>query len=121
METQGIFLTWIVVKDIQKAIKFYTEVVGLELKEYHEEFRWAEFSGPGGSILGIGQEEEGCDVKAGANGVVTVAVKDLSKAIEHFKAKGAQLVGDVVEIPHHVKMQTFVDADGNTMQIVEKL
>lgn len=121
MKTQGIYLSWIVVKDLKAAIKFYTEVVGLELKEYHEQFQWAELSGPAGSTLGIGQEDLKSDMKAGVNAIMTIAVEDLEKAKAHFINKGANLVGETIEIPHHVKMQTFVDADGNTMQIVEKL
>lgn len=121
MKAQGIYLSWIVVKDIEKAIKFYTEVVGLELKEYHKEFRWAELAGPGGSILGIGEEDLKSPIKSGVNAVVTVAVKDIDDAIAHFIDKGANLIGDVVEIPGHVKMQTFSDTDGNTMQLVQKL
>ncbi len=121
MKAQGIYLAWIVVKDIEKAIKFYTEVAGLELKEYHKEFHWAELGGPGGSILGIGQESDECPMKAGINAVVTITVDDIDKANAHFVDKGATLVGEVVEIPGHVKMQTFVDTDGNTLQLVQKL
>lgn len=121
MKSDGIFLSWIIVKDIKKAIKFYTEVVGLALKEYHEEFGWAELSGPGGSILGIGQEDANSEIKAGDNAVVTIAVANLDEARTHFSSKGATLIGDVIEIPHHVKMQTFIDQDGNTMQLVQKI
>lgn len=121
MKAQGIFLSWIVVKDIKAAIKFYTEVAGLDLKEYHETFKWAELSGPDGSILGIGQEDGECPVKAGVNAIMTIAVEDIELAKAHFIQKGANLVGETIKIPHHVKMQTFVDADGNTMQIVQKL
>lgn len=121
MKAEGIYLTWIVVKDLEQAIKFYTDVVGLEVKEYHKEFRWAELSGPNGSILGIGEESVECPVKPGTNAVVTVSVADIEKANAHFMKKGATLVGDIIEIPGHVKMQTFVDADGNTMQLVQKL
>jgi predicted enzyme related to lactoylglutathione lyase len=95
--------------------------VGLTLKEFHPEFNWAELSGPGGSILGIGQEDSEAQMKAGVNAVVTIAVSDLDAALKHYREKGATLVGEVIEIPGHVKMQTFTDADGNTMQIVQKL
>lgn len=121
MKAEGIFLSWIVVKDIKEAIDFYTTVVGLELKEYHEEYCWAELSGPGGSILGIGEESSESPIKAGVNAIVTVSVADIESAKAHFIKNGATLVGDTIEIPHHVKMQTFVDTDGNTMQIVQKL
>lgn len=121
MKPQGMFLSWIVVKDIEKAITFYTEVVGLTLKEFHKEFKWAELSGPHGSMLGIGEESAECPMKAGINAVITVSVDDINDAIAHFIEKGATLVGEVIEIPGHVKMQTFKDGDGNTMQLVQKM
>jgi predicted enzyme related to lactoylglutathione lyase len=121
MKAQGIYLSWIIVKDLEKAIKFYTEVVGLELQEFHEEYRWAELKGPEGSILGIGEEDLNLGMKAGTNAVVTVSVENIESAKTHFKKLGATLVGDTIEIPGHVKMQTFTDVDGNTMQLVQQL
>ena len=41
MNLKSMDLAWIVVNDLQKAIKFYTETVGLKLVEFHEEFEWA--------------------------------------------------------------------------------
>lgn len=121
MKTQGISLSWIVVKNIDAAIQFYTKVVGLKLREYNKEYKWAELCGEEGSALGIAQEcvEQGS--KAGTNAVVTVSVDDIEKAKNKFLEQGTQLVGDIVEVPGHVKMQTFLDADGNTFQLVELL
>jgi predicted enzyme related to lactoylglutathione lyase len=117
----GIHLTWIVVKDIEKAIKFYTEVAGLELKEYHKEFCWAELAGPEGAILGIGQECQENPMAAGANAVPTISVESIEEAIAHLNKMKAKLIGDVIEVPGHVKMQTFQDADGNLLQLVQQL
>lgn len=119
MPTQGIFLSWIVVKDIKKAIKFYTEVVGLKLREYHEQYGWAELIGSDGAALGIAEESPQEAIKAGSNAVTTISVDNLEKARQEFLKKGVRLVGDVLDIPGHVKMQTFTDQDGNTLQIVE--
>lgn len=121
MKTQGIYLSWIVVKDVPKAIKFYTEIVGLKLKEYDQEFGWAELSGPAGSTLGIAQENDQDPIRAGSNAVVTVSVDDIEKAKAYFTEMGAKLVGDTMEIPGHVKLQTFTDTDGNTLQLVQEL
>lgn len=121
MKTQGIFLSWIVVKDIQKAIKFYTEVAGLQLKEYHEQFGWAELSGPNGTALGIGLENDQDPIKVGQNAVVTITVDNIEDAKTHFTKKGAHLIGETIEIPGHVKLQTFIDTDGNKLQLVENL
>jgi predicted enzyme related to lactoylglutathione lyase len=121
MKTKGIFLSWIMVKDMPKAIKFYTDVVGLTLKNYHKEYGWAEMSGPDGSTLGIGLEGDENPMKAGANAVVTVSVDDIEKAKKHFQDQGATLIGETMEVPGHVKLQTFCDNDGNTMQLVEEI
>lgn len=121
MQAKGFYLAWIVVKDLDKAIDFYTNTVGLQLKELHQEFRWAELSGPEGAILGIGEENGQSEIPAGGNAVVTITVENMEQALEHFKSNGATLVGDVLEIPGHVKMQTFTDRDGNTLQLVQKL
>jgi predicted enzyme related to lactoylglutathione lyase len=121
MKTLGIEMSWIVVKDFEAAIKFYTETVGLELRESSPEFGWAELSGPEGTLLGIARENIEYGAKAGTNAVVTVTVDDINKACEDFKKRGVKLVGDIIEVPGHVKMQTFQDSDGNTMQICEIL
>jgi len=121
MKNQGIHLSWISVKDLQAAIRFYTEVVGLTVREQSPEYGWAELSGPSGCILGIAQECAQNDTKPGSNAVVTVTVDDLDKARTLFNQKGAQLVGEIMEVPNHVRIQTFKDHDGNTLQIVQKL
>lgn len=121
MKAKGIHLAWINVKNIEKAIEFYTKVVGLELKEYHKEFRWAELSGPEGMILGIGEDADDGAVRPGGNAVLAVSVTDINQAHSHFVKNGAKLVGDILEIPGHVKLQTFVDPDGNTLQLAQKL
>ena len=122
MKPRGIELGWIVVKDINAAIKFYTDVVGLKLHEHNKDFGWAELSGPEGSRLGIAQySAEHSDMKAGSNAVLTLTVDDIQKAREDLLKQKANLIGDVMEIPGEVKMQTFKDADGNTFQLCELL
>ncbi len=122
MRVKNIGLSWIVVKNIRDAVKYYTEIVGLKLMELNEEFGWAELEGyEGGSRLGIAQEAPHEKVKAGQNAVVTFTVEDLEKVKSEMIKKGAKCEGDVIEVPGHVKMQTVVDSDGNRFQICELL
>jgi predicted enzyme related to lactoylglutathione lyase len=121
MKVEGMHLAWIVVKDLAKALEFYTETVGLTLRSHQMEHGWAELSGPNGSLLGIAQEGPCMEQTAGINAVMTVTVANIDAAIKHFLEKGAKLIGSVIEVPGHVKMQTFVDVDGNTLQLVEQL
>ena len=121
MKVNGIRLGWIVVKDLAEAIEFYENVVGLTLKERMDEHGWAELQGPDGCRLGIAQESDYMDTKAGSNAIMAISVEDMDEALKHYKEKGAKLVGDVIEVPGNVKMQTVVDADGNVFQIVQDI
>ena len=121
MKPIGMQLSWITVADIKKAIKFYTEVMGFELHEFNEEFGWAELSGKEGARLGLAAECPEHGNKAGTNAVITVTVSDIAKAIEELKSNNVKLVGEVMEIPGQVKLQTFTDVDGNNFQLCEIL
>ena len=120
--TKSFDLAWIVVKDIKQAVKFYTETVGLKLLQLDEKFGWAELQGPdGGAMLGIAQESDNDPYKAGTNACLTFTVENLEKSRDFFLQKGAKFVGEIIEVPGHVKMLTGVDGDGNHFQLAEVL
>ena len=123
MNLKSMSLAWIVVNDIKRAIKFYTDTVGLKLMEFNEEFGWAELEGnEGGARLGIAQlQKPEEDVLPGQNAVPTFTVHSLENAISDLLKKGAKLVGGVQEVPGHVKLQTVSDTDGNKFQLAEML
>jgi len=121
MHIQSMDLSWIVVKDLKEAVRFYTEVVGLKLIEIHEQFGWAELQGhEGGSRLGIAQQCDMSDDKAGQNACVTLTVANLDEAKALLEKKMVRCVGPVQEVPGHVRLQMVVDPDGNRFQLVEK-
>lgn len=75
MAVKKIELSWIVVTDLTKALKYFTEVVGLKLHSHHAEFGWAELIGPeGGSFLGIAQANDREAIPAGQNAVMCMSV-----------------------------------------------
>jgi predicted enzyme related to lactoylglutathione lyase len=122
MKVKEIGLSWIVVKDIRAAVKYYVDVVGLKLMEFNEQFGWAELEGhEGGSRLGIAQENPQEKVSPGQNAVITFTVENLVKAKGEMVKNGAKCEGDVIEVPGHVKMQTVIDRDGNRFQICEHI
>lgn len=113
-------LSWVVVSDVKKAKKFFTEILGLKELSFSEEYGWAEFHGDeGGTLIGVAQENE--DMEAGVNAIITFTVEDIVKTRSNFEKKGVNLIGDVMEVPGHVKLQLFTDGDGNTFQLVESL
>ena len=122
MKVKSMDLSWVVVHDLKKAIKFYTEIVGLKLVETSEEFGWAELQGhEGGSRLGLAQMQPESEIKPGENACVTLTVDNLGQAIESVRGHGVHCLGDIIEVPGHVKMQMISDQDGNLFQLVEML
>ncbi|MBS0627617.1 MAG: VOC family protein [Verrucomicrobia bacterium] len=121
MKNQGIHLSWIVVKDFKAAIKFYTEIAGFTIKQESPEYGWAELSGPTGSLLGVAQESPHSEIKSGSNTITTISVDNIDEARSFFEKSGVKLIGNIQEVPGHVKMQTFADIDGNVMQLVQTL
>ena len=121
MAIQEMGLVWIVVSQMEKAIDFYTKILGFTLNEHHPEYKWAELSSPDGRRLGIAEENPQENVKAGSNAVITLSVADIDESKKDLSAKGLKFIGDIIEVPGHVKLQTFADSDGNTFQLAQKL
>ena len=121
MSIKGIHLAWIVVKDVKKAVKFYTEVVGLTIQNFDENYGWAELVGEDGAVLGISQQSDDNNIKPGQNAVLTLSVEDIVKSSAELAKKGTKLIGEMMEVPGHVKLQMCVDQDGNHFQLAECL
>ncbi len=113
-------LAWITVSDFKNARKFFTETLGLKELCCVEEMGWTELQGPnGGCMLGIAKESG--ELPAGSNAIITFTVDNVDETIAEFKKKNVQLMGDVMEVPGHVRMQMFTDLDGNKFQVVQLL
>ncbi len=124
MSAPSIDLVWITVADFKQAIKFYTEVVGLSLLQVHENehMGWAELgSANGGAMLGIARSNKQDSIAPGGNACITLTVPNIQNAVTDIQKKGAKLIGNIQEVPGHVKLQLFVDPDGNFCQLVEPI
>lgn len=121
MVAKASYLSWIIVNNIDESRKFFKNL-GLEELSYDPRFKWAEFRGKaGGALIGVAQKSDMDPEPAGGNAVITFSVDDLDQAKKELSSKGVKMLGDVLEVPGHVKMQTFADKDGNRFQIVENL
>ena len=128
MQNKGNQLSWIVVKDLKKAVKFFTETLGLELLVYDESCDgWAELgskSAKDSARLGIASESKETkefNMHPGQNAIVCFTVDNLEKSRLELMQKGVTLLGDIVEVPGEVKMQLIRDPDGNLFHITELL
>jgi predicted enzyme related to lactoylglutathione lyase len=121
-KAQSSDLSWIVVEDLDRAIHFFTEVVGLKLLYRGDEWGWAELTGhKGGTGLGLALASKEPIVKAGQNAIMTFTVDDVAHSSSEMAKKGGKLVGSLVEVSGHVNLQFFQDQDGNLFQLVQQL
>ncbi len=121
MKTQ-MKLAWIIVSDLDKAKKYFTDVIGLQLLEHDEKYGWAELGQTGSDFrLGLAQKCSENPMQPGSNAVLTFTVPNLEEAKIEMAKKGAQFMGESMEVPNEVKLQTFIDFDGNQFQLVELL
>jgi predicted enzyme related to lactoylglutathione lyase len=115
-------LSWIVVSDINKAKNFYHDILGMEIHTSSPEHGWVELIGKdGGALLGLAQSNAHNAIKEGSNAVVTLSVDNIEKSKSELVEKGVSMIGDIIEVPGHVKMQMFTDFDNNHFQLVELL
>lgn len=113
-------LSWIVVSDIKKARKFFTEVLGLKESSFNDDFGWLELQGAeGGAYIGVAQEGAEKEMQLGKGAVITLTVDNIEKTRKEFQKKKVKLIGDLVDVPGYAKMQLFSDLDGNMFQLIE--
>lgn len=105
------------VKDYERAKKFYTEVLGLEvLWDGGAEVGWVEFGLPvPGARIGLNIIREG-EVKVGSGTLVPV-VHDLDATKKYLEGKGVE-TDDIVDIPDMVSWFNAKDSEGNIIQFV---
>lgn len=122
MNAKSTNLAWISVSDFDKALKFYKETLGFKELSVSKEYGWAELQGvDGGGMIGIALKDPSGPIQPGNNAVITITVDKIESEIERLKGKSVQLIGDMQEVPGHVKMQLLKDQDGNHLQLVELL
>ncbi len=113
MNITGIDLTAYLVRDTDKAIAFYRDVMGMTPTAVDDQGRGAEFTLPDGSTFGVWKPDDGS-----TGGAIMFAVEDARAAVEHYRKRGLQL-SDVMESP--VCLMAFgADPEGNSIIIHQR-
>ena len=107
------------VKDIYRAKKFYTEILGLEAGYDVSDMGWAEVKKPVTvAHIGLNVQKDG-DIKKGS-GQLTLTVKDLAKAKTYFQSKGIKIY-DEYDIPNAISMFSIDDTEGNPITFTNEM
>jgi CreA protein len=107
------------VRDLEKAKRWYAEVLGFQHLYTMTEIGWSELATaiPGVNI-GLSQVETH-EVKGSI--VLTFGVKDIEHARAQLERQQTRFDGETYSIPGMVKLATFFDPDGNPFMLSENL
>ena len=113
---QRIDHVWFWVRDMDRAVAFYGEALGLAMRMRHDD-DWAEFHA-GGARIGLhGAGEHEGEIPHGGTAVFVVEDLDLVKAA--LEERGVTFEEHLGEVPGYARYASFADPDGNSMQIIE--
>jgi catechol 2,3-dioxygenase-like lactoylglutathione lyase family enzyme len=103
------------VQNLDRAIDFYTNTLGMPLKVRHGN-HWAEVNA--GSIsIGLHPLEEGESLSADGGGTVSFSVSDLDALVRELKEKGAA-IGEI-RTPPRGRFVMGKDSEGNSLHFIE--
>jgi predicted enzyme related to lactoylglutathione lyase len=105
------------VSDMDRAVKFYEDVVGLRLAR-RDGPSWAMFEASSDVRLALHGAMEGRPIETGGATAV-FRVDDLDAARADLEGRGARFDEHVGEVEGYARFASFFDPDGNQVQIIE--
>ena len=109
----------IYVGDMDRAVEFYTETLGLKLHDRFEH-EWAAIDAGAGFLIGLQPARPG-GPKPGSPGSITVGLfvdQPLENVHEAFFRRGVKFQGPIVN-DEVVRLAYFTDPDGNLLYLCE--
>jgi predicted enzyme related to lactoylglutathione lyase len=106
------------VSDMDRAVHFFTEVLGLTLEQRFGN-EWASVKTPGGLTVGLHPASEASP--AGRKGSITIGFnldEPIAKAVDRLKKQGVRFTKEIFE-DGYSQVAHFADPDGNEFYIIE--
>jgi methylmalonyl-CoA/ethylmalonyl-CoA epimerase len=106
---------WFWVADLDRAVAFYRDVLGLKLL-YRTGDEWAEFeAGP----IRLGLHGPGSARHRASGGAVVFRVEDLDATRRELERRGVRFEEREGEVQGYARFVHFADLDGNGLGIIE--
>jgi catechol 2,3-dioxygenase-like lactoylglutathione lyase family enzyme len=103
------------VSDMERAVSFYRDVLGLKLMR-QDSATWAEFDA-GGRRFALHSAGDGQPV-GGGGATAVFAVRDLNLAKGELSARGVTFTHEG-DVEGYARFASFLDPDGNSVQLIE--
>lgn len=111
-------LVTIMVADMDRAVRFYTETLGLSLKVRMGN-GWAEIQAPG-LLIGLhGLVPQAPPPRAGTSVSIGLGVADIEAAVATLQQKGVQFHGPIAD-GTAVRLAHFADPDGTPLYLSQE-
>ncbi len=112
---------YFVVEDIEKSIKFYSELLNKKPSNITEN-RWADWENENNQIYFgiISREAADCKLIKGNNGVLGLYTEDIEGSYKKCLELNAKIIYEAYEIPNSIdnyKCFAIEDLDGNKIEI----
>jgi catechol 2,3-dioxygenase-like lactoylglutathione lyase family enzyme len=111
----------IYVSDMERAVTFYTETLGLKLLE-REDDDWASIDAGDGLVLGL-QPTAGNGERAGGSGSMSIGfnvIEPLEEVVAKLEDRGVRFRGPIQSQPEApIRLAFFGDPDGNALYLCE--
>jgi CreA protein len=109
------------VGDIDRAIAWYTDVLGFSVVHHVPEAGWAELQTPVADVR-VGLTEVETMPPAGGGAVLTFNVRDVDQARACLESRGGvRFDGETCTIEGWVRLATAFDPDGNPIMLAQSL
>ena len=116
MPVEKIKYTYLIVDDMDAAVSFYQNVIGLRLK-FQDGGRWAEFDAGHGTSLALSSpEESGLSV---SGPVIVFHADDIDPMRAALADSGASIVA-TRDMGSHGRLVAVRDPSGNVFQLMDK-
>ena len=115
----GTLLIQLRVRNLDRAIDFYANVLGFELSHRNDDLAWAKVLPPEGRVvIGLGA---GSEVKGSGTLSLNFSVRDIAETRTSLEARGVVFKGETITIEGVVKLADFEDPDGNRIRLAQSL
>lgn len=109
----GISAVWLPVTDMDRAVQFYSQTLGLSVKDQQDQ--WTELELDGQTIGLNGRSEESPSGDGGAL-IAFASDGDIEDEVSRLTAAGVEFSGEVSDHPWG-RIAPFKDPDGNDLQL----